>query len=93
MCIRDSSKTAASNGFESVRIVSRGSRPKDLNSWVDAAFTPVPIERTLMPISELFRQEWLTKSDSYGFDSDLYAAGMKVCLRHRLKSIVKLKQH
>ena len=74
---RKDSKTAASNGFESVRIVSRGSRPKDLNKWVDAAFTPVPIERTLMPISELFRQEWLTKSDSYGFDSDLYAAGMK----------------
>ena len=72
------SQYAASEGFESTRTVSRGSRPKDLNSWVDADFTPVPIKRTLTPISELFKDEWLESNPNYGFDVTLSGSNMKV---------------
>ena len=71
------SKTAAEEGFESTRTVSRGSRPIDLKRWVDAAFTPVPIERTLEPISELFRDEWMTANPNYGFDVSLHGTKIK----------------
>ena len=71
------SNTAAEEGFESTRTVSRGSRPIDLKRWVDAAFTPVPIERTLEPISELFRDEWMTANPNYGFDVSLHGTKIK----------------
>ena len=72
------SAAAAEEGFESTRTVSRGSRPKDLNSWVDADFTPVPIKRTLTPISELFRNEWLEMNANYGFDETLSGTDIKI---------------
>ena len=71
------SKNAANEGFESTRTVSRGSRPKDLKSWIDATFTPVPIKRILTPISELFKDEWLAINPNYGFDVSLSGKSIK----------------
>ena len=71
------SANAAEEGFESTRTVSRGSRPKELNDWVDADFTPVPIKRSLTPMSELFRDEWLEMNADYGFDVTLSGTKIK----------------
>ena len=57
--VKQKSAFSADEGLESTKTISRGSRPKDLKSWVDAAFTPVPIIRTLDKISDLFKDEWL----------------------------------
>ena len=75
--INEKSAFAADEGFESTKTISRGSRPKDLKSWVDAAFTPVPIIRTLDKISELFKDKWLTANKAYGFDTSLSGGKMK----------------
>ena len=75
--VKEASAFAADEGFEETKTVSRGSRPKELKSWVDAAFTPVPITRKLEKISELFRDEWMSASDAYGFDVSLRGKQMK----------------
>lgn len=67
----DDSKFEDSESSEVTKTISRGSRPKQLSDWVGEAFTPVPIHRVLESISNLFRSEWLTKNDLYGFDQDL----------------------
>ena len=67
----DDSSFEDSESSEVTKTISRGSRPKDLTAWVDAAFTPVPIHRVLEKISNLFKSEWLTKNEDYGFDQDL----------------------
>ena len=69
----DADKLHASYSSEATRTIARGSRPKDLKAWVDADFTPVPIHRELMLISNLFRQDWVTKSPHYGFHRTLNA--------------------
>ena len=69
--INQQSAFAADEGFESTKTISRGSRPKSLDSWVDESFKPVPILRTLDKISELFKDEWVTKNENYGFDMTL----------------------
>ena len=63
--------------FESVRTISRGSRPKELSDWVDADFTPVAIKRTLSLITDLFKDEWLTSNELYGIDQDLSGSEIK----------------
>ena len=75
--VKQKSAFSADEGLESTKTISRGSRPKDLKSWVDAAFTPVPIIRTLDKISDLFKDEWLTSNQNYGFDVSLSGGKMK----------------
>ena len=75
--VNQKSAFSADEGVESTKTISRGSRPKDLSSWVDESFTPVPIIRTLDKISELFKDEWLTSNKKYGFDMSLSGARIK----------------
>ena len=75
--VKEGSAFAADEGFEQTRTISRGSRPKELKSWIDASFTPVPIKRQLEKISELFSDEWTSKNLAYGFDRDLRGSEMK----------------
>ena len=75
--VKQGSAFAASDGFEGVKTISRGSRPKELTSWIDAAFTPVAIKRTLDKMSTLFRDEWLTKNKHYGFKKSLSGTKIK----------------
>jgi len=69
--LKEDSKFSNEEGIESTRIISRGSRPKTLQEWVDADFTPVPIKRYLAPLSYLFKDEWLSKNEHYGFERSL----------------------
>ena len=64
-------------GFEATKTISRGSRPTDMQKWIDADFTPVAIERTLDDISNLFEDKWMTKSIFYGFEKDLSGTKIK----------------
>ena len=75
--VNQKSAFSADEGLESTKTISRGSRPKNLSSWVDESFTPVPIIRTLDKISELFKDEWLSSNKKYGFDMSLSGARMK----------------
>ena len=74
--VKEGSAFAAGEGFEGVKTISRGSRPKELKSWIDAAFTPVAIKRTLDKISTLFKDEWMTENEHYGFKKSL--SGSKI---------------
>merc|ERR1712218_200310 len=58
------------------RIISRGSRPKTMEKWVGEDFTTVPIKRYLTPLSYLFKDEWLSKNEHYGFKRSL--SGTKI---------------
>ena len=75
--VKQGSAFAADEGFEQTKTISRGSRPKSLKSWIDAAFTPVPIERELEKITELFRDDWMKVSVPYGFEKSLRGRRMK----------------
>lgn len=74
--LKEDSKFANEDGIESTRIISRGSRPKSLQSWVGEDFTPVPIKRYLTPLSYLFKEEWLSKNKHYGFQNSLSGSKM-----------------
>ena len=65
------SSFALDSGVETTKTISRGSRPKDVSEWIDDEFTPVPIIRYLDTMTALFKDEWLTKNDFFGFDKDL----------------------
>ena len=75
--VSEESSFALDEGFEGTRILSRGSRPTDLNAWVDSDFDPVPIKRFLDPITMLFKDEWLSKSIFYGFERSLSGTRIK----------------
>ena len=84
--LNEQSKFDSSEGIDSTRIISRGSRPKSLQEWVDADFTPVPIKRYLTPLSHLFKDEWLSKNEYYGFDKSL--SGTKIATMFQQASSV-----
>ena len=67
----EESSFAFDEGFTTTRIITRGSRPTDLNTWVEEDFDDVPIKRYLDPITALFKDEWLTQSMFYGFEKSL----------------------
>ena len=73
-----SSKFGLNQGIEGTKTLSRGSRPKELESWIDEEFIPVPVKRYLEQITVLFKDEWLTQSSFYGFERDL--AGSNITL-------------
>ena len=56
---------------ESVRTISRGSKPKSLDEWVDSEFTPVVIQAELDEITNLFKNSSLTNETGYGFKKSL----------------------
>ena len=68
---KDDSRFESSESSEIKKIISRGSRPTDLDNWITSDFIPVPIDRVLQDIEDLFRNEWLSKSDDYGFHESL----------------------
>ena len=72
--IRNKYHLEASESSDAVKIVTRGSRPKDLTAWVDADFKSVPIHRRLRRLNDLFRDEWLTHNDLYGIQTSLSGA-------------------
>jgi len=74
--MKDESKFSTSEGIEATRIISRGSRPKTMEKWVGEDFTPVPIKRYLTPLSYLFKDEWLSMNEHYGFERSL--SGTKI---------------
>ena len=74
--VNEGSDFSNSEGFEAVKTVSRGSRPTEISDWTGSDFVPVPIKRTLKDISTLFQNEWMTKSEAYGFEKDL--SGSKI---------------
>ena len=78
-CKKSNEKSDFSNteGFEAVKTISRGSRPTDLSKWIGANFTPIPIKRFLDDLSNLFKDEWMTKSIFYGFEKDLDGSKIK----------------
>ena len=78
-CKKSNEKSDFSNteGFEAVKTISRGSRPTDLSKWIGANFTPIPIKRILDDLSNLFKDEWMTKSIFYGFEKDLDGSKIK----------------
>ena len=73
----EKSDFANTEGFEAVKTISRGSRPTDLKKWIGANFTPIPIRRALDDLSNLFKDEWMTKSVFYGFKTDLDGSKIK----------------
>ena len=83
--VNKDSAFAEDEGFEATKTISRGSRPKDLKSWIDATFTPVPIKRTLEKINELFRDDWLTANIDYGIYQNLEGAKMKIMFENATK--------
>ena len=52
---------------ETSRTISRGSKPKSLDEWIDSNFTPTVIQAELDEITNLFKNSWLTDADGYGF--------------------------
>ena len=74
---KEDSKFESSEGNEIKKVISRGSRPTDLESWITSDFFPVPIHRILEDIEGLFRNEWLQKSDEYGFTESLDGEALK----------------
>ena len=56
---------------ESIRTISRGSKPKSLDEWVDSEFTPVVIQAELDEITNLFKSSSLTNETGYGFEKSL----------------------
>ena len=88
--VNEGSAFAAGEGFEGVKTISRGSRPTDLNSWIDAAFTPVAIKRTLEKITELFKDEWMTENENYGFYKALSGSSIKAMFIEIIPSYCQL---
>ena len=76
--INENNRFKASESSEDVKIVTRGSRPKDLKAWVDADFKAVPIYRRLRKLNQLFKNEWLNISDAYGIHTNLSACKINV---------------
>jgi len=69
---QSSSDKGSSSGVEKTATLSLGSQPESLDKWATAdRFKPVPITRKLKLISTLFKNEYLTKSEVYGFSEDL----------------------
>ena len=56
---------------ESIRTISRGSKPKSLDEWIDSEFTPVVIQAELDEITNLFKNSILTNETGYGFEKSL----------------------
>ena len=75
--VDEESNFALDEGFEATRIISRGSKPTDLDEWVNSDFDAVPIKRFLDPITLLFKDEWLTESLFYGFQKSLSGTRIK----------------
>ena len=75
--MKSGSDFSNNEGFEAVKTISRGSRPINIKKWIDASFTPVAIKRKLDDISNLFKDEWMTKSVFYGFDRNLAGSDIK----------------
>jgi hypothetical protein len=79
-----SSKNAGLNQNDqsdtTIEILSRGSRPKSLDKWLNEDFKPIPIQVTPIVISDLLTEENLKKDSAYGFDSDLDAAGIRALI-------------
>ena len=73
----EKSKFGLTDGIESVKTTSRGSRPKGLSEWIDSDFTPVPIKRYMDKVTALFKDEWLSESKFYGFDRNLSGVAIK----------------
>ena len=88
--VKEGSAFAAGEGFEGVKTISRGSRPKDLKSWIDASFTPVAIKRKLEKITELFKDEWMTENENYGFYNDLSGSNIKAMFLDIIPSYCQL---
>ena len=81
-------KAKSGSTSSSVRTISFGSRPLDLDTWsssADLMEKPVPILMGLLPISDLFRTEWLTKSSVFGISSDFNGTAMKALFDRKLK--------
>jgi hypothetical protein len=89
---KDGSDFAQGEGFEGVKVLSRGSRPADLNSWADNdnEFDPVPVERFLAPMTELFKDEWMAQSTFYGFEESLNAVGIGAMFLTKMESYCSL---
>ena len=90
--VQQGSDFSNKEGFEGVKIISRGSRPKDLHSWADSdnEFDPIPVERFLEPMTELFRNEWLSKSVFYGFERSLNGEKIQELFLEKVKSYCSL---
>ena len=88
--VNEQSSFSSSDSVEGVRIVSRGSRPRTLADWVENDFKPVAIKRSLVEITSLFKDEWLTKSERYGFDVDLSGSNMKAMFERIIKDYCSL---
>ena len=73
-----------SQSEENERTITRGSRPVSLEQWVTSDFTPVPINRKLNPISQLFRNEWLTKDKFYEISRSLDGTGIRKLYNERI---------
>ena len=67
----EKSKFGLNQGIEGTKIMSKGSRPKELEAWVDEEFIPVPVKRYLEQMTFLFKDEWLAQSSFYGFERSL----------------------
>ena len=88
--VNEQSSFSSSESIEGVRIVSRGSRPRTLAEWIENDFKPVAIKRSLVEITSLFKDEWLTKSERYGFDVDLSGSNMKAMFERLIKDYCSL---
>ena len=62
---------------EMTRMISRGSKPKSLDEWVDSNFTPIVILAELDDITNLFKDAWLTESQAYGFKTTVNGTEIK----------------
>jgi hypothetical protein len=76
----DESESGSTSSTESIRIISRGSRPTSLDKWIGDDFTPVPIELNLVEYKELITDAYVTQSVEYGFQKTLNAAGIRALL-------------
>ena len=88
--MNEDNKFALNEGFEAVKTVSRGSRPKKLEEWIDANFKPVPIRRVLENIDNLFVDEWMKKNSFYGFQRDVSGARIRVMFQRIIPSYCSL---
>ena len=59
------------------RIISRGSKPKSIEDWIDSTFTPIVIQSELDEITNLFKSQWLTNQTGYGIEKDINGTKIK----------------
>jgi len=75
------SSNSGSKGSEEVsasgRLISIGSRPVEGEEWAGSVFKPVPVDRSIELISNLFKPEWLEQSEVYGIPETLQAEDLK----------------